>query len=532
MKYTLDRLSLDHDRSQSMSSSARNVDTSDVQNYRASYSLDPKVSFRALGQVISVLPQNLSFAAFYNDNAVKSYYRNSPDSEFVASYGYPQRRRTLNPSFNASYSPHSILNSQYSFSQMRDSVSEHRRFGEEIGRNQSFSANVSKNLIVITPTLSVGSGYNEDHRFELRQPVDNRNISNSSRYQISSAVDVKKIVRSMTRLRDESKDSLQLPGSPLWVVKQIETFVEKIRNPSLTFSRQRSSGYITDVRPDLRYQWGLVDTIPTVNISPNSYSARSIGDNFGVSSGIDYPLISVSGSYSRQSTRAFGASGTENRTKSETYPAADVRISRIERLPFLRKYTHSSSVNLRYDLNYQKQYQYTAETDSLELLSDSKTTSFSPLIGWQVSWVKGISTNATVNYGETESRQYAATYINPSKSQTRGGSFSVSYTFSAPKGIKIPLLQGIKFNSNLTTNLGINYNRNTSYAADQDNPNIIDEANPISDSETRGINLLLTYNFSTSITGGANFDYSQSRDFNTDNDSKRVGLSFYMNINF
>jgi len=43
----------------------------------------------------------------------------------------------------------------------------------------------------------------------------------------------------------------------------------------------------------------------------------------------------------------------------------------------------------------------------------------------------------------------------------------------------------------------------------------------------------MSYNFSASITGGANFDYAENKDINNPNaSSKRVGLNVWANINF
>ncbi|MBA7550769.1 hypothetical protein ES705_43292 [subsurface metagenome] len=106
----------------------------------------------------------------------------------------------------------------------------------------------------------------------------------------------------------------------------------------------------------------------------------------------------------------------------------------------------------------------------------------------------------------------------------RGGSASLAYTFSAPRGLGLPFLKGLKFKSNLSVNLRVNYNRNTSYVSDL--------KKATNESSTFGINIGLSYNFSSGITGGANFDYSQNNDKNSDQNTRRVGLNIWTNINF
>ena len=112
----------------------------------------------------------------------------------------------------------------------------------------------------------------------------------------------------------------------------------------------------------------------------------------------------------------------------------------------------------------------------------------------------------------------------PSRNLSRGGSASIAYTFSAPRGIRLPFLGGLRFASNLSVNLSVNYNHSTSYSLDLENPT--------SDIQTLGADIGLSYNFSSSITGGANFDYSQNKEMLSNQDSKRVGLNVWTNINF
>ncbi|MCX7994643.1 MAG: hypothetical protein N3A65_02560 [candidate division WOR-3 bacterium] len=531
IKNTLDRLRLSHDRAIATSYTAPKVDTTDLRNYRGEYSINPSLSVKLLKQTLHLIPQTLSFTTSYTDNLAKSYERDSLGEPYTISPNYPQHRKTLTPSFSASYSPHQILSTSYSFAQTRDSVSEKWRLGEEVSRNQSFNSRVSKDLLIINPSLQFSSSYNEDHRFELRRPYDRRGINNSSNISISTTTDIKKIVRFFTRLRDESKDSLQIPGSPLWVLKQIETFVNLIQNPSISFSRTRSSGYFTLVRPDLKYQWGFIDTIPTDELDPGSYGSRGLSDNFNVNSGINYAILNLTGSYTRQTTRSFGYSGIENRTISRSYPNASLRISRVENLPILKDYAYTSSVNMSFNQDFQEFYQVHLDTTP-RLISDSKTMSFNPLLGWQVNWKRGITTNASVNYLETNGHQYSDLFINPSKSTNWGASISFGYTFSAPRGLAIPLLQGIKFSSNLTTNLTYSYNRNTTYAASIENPNELDTDNPVVDNENSNIDISLSYNFSTSITGGATLNYSRNQDRVFNNNYRRVSLNIWANINF
>jgi len=522
LKQTLDRLSFSQDHSWSFYQKALSCDTSEGKSYNASYSLNPTVSFKIFNQIFSLLPQNSIFSAAYSDNFVKSYYRRTPDTSFVLQT--LQHRKALNPSFSTSYSPHEIMNTSFNFSQSRDSVSQRRRFGEEVSRNQSFNANISKNLKIISPSLSYNSSYSEDHRFEIRMEDDYRNVSNSSRYSINGTVDIKRITKFFTQLRDESKDSLLIPGSPLWVVKQVEQFVGYLQNPSITYARQRNSSYLNvKKRPDIKYQWGIVDSIPTKDVAANSFPGRGMSDNYGITSGLSYKFMGMQFGYSGQVSRTFNYDGSEIRNTSRNYPDMTLRLSGLERLPYLKKYTHSSSLNSTFSQTIEQRYTITTADSLPNLDSDSRTIRFSPLLSWMANWVRGISTTTDINYSETKSNQYSVINPVPSRSLSRGGAFSLAYSFSAPRGINLPFMGGIKFASNLAVSLSINYTRNTSYSS---------EPQPTNDTSIYGVNVGVSYNFSTSITGGANFDYSQNKEANSNMDSKSVGVNIWTNINF
>jgi hypothetical protein len=519
LKNTLDKLSFDHSRSTTRSRNALNTDTSRIMTYRGAYRFDPKLAFKLLGQTFSVLPQNISFNVLYTDNRVQSYYRLSPVDTFSFSASGSQHRKTLNPGFSVTYSPHRTTNASFEFAENRDSVTARGRFGEEVGRNHSLNAQFSENLKIFTPRLSFNSSYTEDHRFEIRREDDVRNVSNSARYGVDGTVNVVGIVKFFTRLRDESKDSLASVGSPGWLAKQIEGFIEKVQNPSLSWSRQRGSNYLNVLkRPDIKYQFGLLDTIPEDEVAAGSYPGRGIVDSYNATTGFNHQFITLNGGYNANINRTFAYGNIETRTRTVSYPNANLRLTRLEALPFLKKYAHSSSINTLFNQTYERRFQDTV------LQSESKTISFSPLIGWQANWVKGISSNVDVTYAETNSTDFQAGFELPSKSLTRGASVSLAYTFSAPRGLGLPFLKGVKFASNLAVNLALSYNRNTNYSSD-----LVD---PIYDSSILQTDLGMSYNFSSSITGGASFSYSQNKESVRNQDTKRFGVNIWTNINF
>lgn len=526
LKNTIDRLTFDHDRSQSYSRAALSVDTSDVTNYRTAYSLDPKFDFRFLKQTFSILPKNISVNALYSDNLVRTYHRYYLDDSLNFDPAGSRRKRTLTPNLVVTYSPHRIISATYNFSMVRDSVLERSTLGEEVGRNQSLNASLAQKLLILSPRLSFNSSYTEDYRFEIRQDTqDLRNVSNTGRYGVDLEVDIKNFVKFFTGLRNEAEDTLADVGSPSWFAQKIEKAISYLTNPSLNYYRQRTSNYINvKRRPDQMYQWGLVDSIPEEDQTPGSYPGRGMTDTYGGQSGINLRFLTLSGGYNGTLNKTFTYGGKELQTRTAAYPNLLVRILRLESLPLFKSWCRQVTLSGSFNQSFEERFELRPDTTDAERISDSKTLNLSPLAGVQLTLKNGVSTSLDVNYAQTLNNDYASGQSLQSKIITQGATASLAYTFSAPKGISLPLLRGIKFKSNLSLSLGANYSRTSSYFGDL--------SEPTNDSKTYGGNVGLSYNFSSSVTGGANIDYSQNEDINSEQDTRRVSINVWTNINF
>jgi hypothetical protein len=523
LKNTIDRFAVSYDRTQQYTRAEQDSNSTDNKVYRSSYNLDPRWNLKVLNQTFSLLPKNISLSATYTDHLVETFFRETVTDTFRESDLGTRHNRTLTPVVSVVMSPHQIVNATYTFNQVRDSVDTRGRFGEEVQRNQTINASLAQNLKIISPRLYYNATYTEDHRFELRQAEDLRNVTNTGRYGIDATVNITTFLRLIGRLRDESQDSLMVTGSPSWFLKQIDNLAKYISNPTVNYSRQRNSSYLnTTVRPDIAYQWGLVDSLPPEDIAVGSYPGRGMTDTYGVNSGLNIAqLFSLSGGYSGAVNRIFYYD-KEVRTESAAYPNASLRVSNLHSLPFLKRYTRNSSLMTSFNQLYDEKYEIV--DDSISLISESRTINLSPLINWQTTWLKGISSQIEVTYTETKAKEYDVVDTLPSRRVSIGGSVNFSYRFSAPRGLGIPLLKGLKFASNMSLSLGASYNRTKNYRRDLEIP--------INDSSTLGVNAGLSYDFSSSITGGATVDFTQNRDYNADQDTRRVGMNFWVNINF
>ncbi len=518
-KYAFDNLSLGADLGKSYNKGSTNLDSSRQLSLRGGYRLDPKIGFAIGRERFSLAPQSISFQSGYNDNYATSFSRPNVDSAYRRSTTV--RSRLLSPSFSTSYSPHRILNTSYSFAETRDSVSRRRRWGEEVARNQSVSASVSQELFVVAPTLSYRGGYNEDHGFALRRPEDLRNVGNSSDYSASGSFKMSKMLKSLTGLRDESKDTVVLSGSPQWVLMQIEKFSNQVRDPTLNLSRSKTSSYqMIRARPEWRYQFGVQDTVPSELLKNQSLQNRQIRDNLGTSSGLSVAMFNVSFGYNKGITTNLVWGTNNTKTITREYPDLTVTVSQVEKLPFLVRYVSTSSVSSSFNQVIETRGDFKPDS-ALNITEESRTYEFSPLASWQINWKKGINSSVDVRHSQGYSIRYDAGEFRTNH-KTEGVDASLAYSFSAPTGIHLPLLQKIHFKSTLTVNLSAGYSKHLEW---------IPETYPLtkpSDYSTFTSRLGLSYQFSNSINGGSDVDYSQNKNNNTNINTKIIGVNFWV----
>lgn len=346
-----------------------------------------------------------------------------------------------------------------------------------------------------------------------------RNVSNSGDYSANGSVQLAKILKVFSRLRDESKDTLVLVGSPQWVLSQIEKFSDQIRDPTIAFSHTRTSGYqMVKRRPELKYQFGLVDTVPETDLKTVSLQNRQVRDNLTASSGFSISALNFSFGYNKGITTNYVWGRNNTKSISQEYPDLSLAISRVEKLPFLSKYITTSSLNTSFNQITETRGDFQPDS-ALNVTEESKTYEFSPLASWQASWKKGVTSSIDLRYSQGYTINYYGGMLQTNR-KTQGVDASLAYSFSAPSGINIPLLRRIHFTSTLTVNLTAGYSEHQEW--------IPNTATVYSDYSTFSSRLGLSYQFSSSINGGTDIDYSQNKDNNRNVSTKIVGMNFWV----
>ena len=443
-------------------------------------------------------------------------------------------KRYLNINRNLQYSPLAILTHSYSDDQTRDLDINYandtltNRFGEVVNLSKTFSSTLSPTLGEWSrPMLSFSTNYSEDRKPENRSMVEDsfpvRNVGNNNIVSLTFDFAVPKLLKMLTGIRNESNDSTAVKGSPHWIAMKLEKFINYMSRPSIALSRNRHTTYgLLKSQPDLEYQFGLRDGLPDdykhPNPKPNVYSndQKGVTDNFSTSTGLNTPIFNVNTSYTTNKSMSITLTSTQI-SRSTTWPDVNLQFPQI--IKFLPKNTilrsTSASINFRRDKG------------SNEILGEGTQTetgnqSWSPSI--QMTWKRDIRTNVSATFSENRTYNYSETYYE-TNSKTTGYNFSISYSFSAPTGLKFPLIGNkLSFSSNLDAGLDINYSK--SYAV----------SSKITGPTNYMVNYLLSprlsYNFSNSITGGLIGSYSVMNDRKQDMKTSTTGVDVWVEFKF
>jgi hypothetical protein len=443
-------------------------------------------------------------------------------------------KRYLTMNRTLQYGPFAILTSNYSDDQTRDLDIHYapdsipKRFGEVVNLGKTFSSTLSPTLGDWSrPMLSFSTSYSEDRKPENRAMVQDsfpvRNVGNSNIVSLSFDFAIPKLLKMLTGIRDESKDSTAVKGSPQWVAMNLEKFLNFISRPNFSMSRNRHTAYgLLQRQPDLQYQFGLRDGLPDDYKNPSkpkvySNDQKGVTDNFSTSTGLNTPFFNVNTSYSTNKTTSISLISTQI-SRSTTWPDVNLQFPQLTR--FLPKSTilrnTSASISFRKDKG-------SSETEGVGIQTETSSQSWNPSV--QMTWKRDIRTNVSANFSESRTYNHVgADYETDSK--TTGYNLSVSYSFSAPTGLKFPLLGNkISFSSNLDAGLDFNYSK--SYAISSKNT-----TGPTSHMVNYMVSPRLSYNFSNNITGGLIGNYSVMNDRKQDMKTSTTGVDVWVEFKF
>ena len=300
-------------------------------------------------------------------------------------------------------------------------------------------------------------------------------------------------------------------------------YLSRIDNISLSYDDNLGSTFRShQKRPELLYQIGLPDIL-----SDDVLDSRNTKEKYTASTNFDIiDRLSTSWNFSKEFSRRFGS--VSKLTVTTIFPSVTVTLNQFETLIKAEQILTSSHLSSGFTLT-------TTEDGDLDWVknktpeNEQASYSFSPLISWTGNWIHDVSSNLAFNYtrASTTNHQIGTDIVRTNTNWNINS--NISWSFRAPKGMKLPLLGRFKFKNELTTSIGFTFENilNETENAAAQNPYYI-EANKKSFSITPSA----SYKFSNNIDGGLTSSYSWSYDKKTDLKIKIFNLSFWVEIQF
>lgn len=263
---------------------------------------------------------------------------------------------------------------------------------------------------------------------------------------------------------------------------------------SMGVSRQLRDFGLED-RPWWSYVWGFSDTTMTTQLGSQGITSRnsdSKATSWSARTGVALLGSRITGSYTlRQAT----SDNSSNRTGtwSETFPSVRVTYTDLSKMALIKRLMNSATLEFGYDVKRDSQYNVTTGLAT----SASKDVRFTPLMGISMNWRGNISTQVKMDHSQRTTEQPSSA----TRSTTRGTdddiTFGLRYSFSAPGGIRLPLLSGIRLKSTMNLTLAASYGKATAEAAV--NGGIYQLT---SERTTMTVQPQVGYSFSQTLTGG------------------------------
>ena len=313
------------------------------------------------------------------------------------------------------------------------------------------------------------------------------------------------------RIEEESPESEGTgarAGSPKWIFSQFWNVVKSVKPVRGSYTKDKrlnSQGLLE--RPSWRYVFGLSDN-PDVRTKTSSGLVRpnqSIYSNtYTLDSGLQPSHnLDITASYDLRKTTTKSSTDPLS-SKSVTFPDVGISLSGLEKIFFFKKI--SSSVGLQ--TSFSKKVDENGRADTGELFKRDTAKLWAPLAGVTVKLINNI--NVTLRYdlsknlqqnlrGEGQAKRDVYTTDNTIK-------VSLAYSFTAPQGLKLPLLRMLKFNSQLSLNLDLTL-KNTKNESVTSGSKSLDLQKSQLIVEPR-----MTYQFSRAITGGIRARWDDSND--------------------
>lgn len=456
--------------------------------------------------------------------------------------------RTLDGRMSLAYKLFESLQLNYSIQSRRDLSNPNDvnlklgalRLGLETNYSQNFSSTYSPKVLGF---LTTAFGYTTTYSDTYDRGTTARNSSLSNNYSVSGSFRHMVLLspgkpqsgggdqggRSTPGSAQEEKPRKPFYDPPLALMRLLTGWIQPI---SYKYGRSFSNTLPGMAeRPGMAYRFGF-DRLPKVaSISQSRVNTASEGETYEL--GTNFTLLGGIGTdlkFRRGITRDLVSQGTRYRSTTTAWPDMSIRIGRFTNPPILKdvlnKLIQVFSPQTGYDRTVKEVYSisggyYTAKSVSKD---------YSPLLAINFKVFRSMSLTASYSLNKTEEQRYNSvngSLASESRTTRKNIALSTGYRFSAPSGIRIPLLGKMKVTSSVQIDLRVQRNDSKSENSAAGGPFTVN-----TDYSDFSVSPQISYNFSQSLKGGLTGTWADRNDRYAGRKSHTRELQIFAEIRF
>ncbi len=317
--------------------------------------------------------------------------------------------------------------------------------------------------------------------------------------------------------QDEEKEK-EKKESSFNILKGVNSFLGLFDPVRVSYQKRNSANYygLGEGWPGWQFQFGLSDSVGVPVAQQNVGSNRGSqteNTTFSVNSGLKISQITVTLKYSKNSSTNRSTTITGN--NSETWfrlgksnlmlPSWTAKWTGLEKVAFFQSLAQRISVDHAFAGD--RQDTWNIENDVKKPTRISYNANFRPLVGVNITWKNGMTSNFRWNTGEKLDES-----IGVSTGQTRNRTMDMSFTtnYSKRGDFRIPLpfwpFKNMKLKNNV--DISLTFNMTKSVTEKSKGAGKFEETNL---TEKWSLSPKLTYSFSNRVRGGVSFEIGKTK---------------------
>ncbi|HEX7077353.1 MAG TPA: cell surface protein SprA [Candidatus Eisenbacteria bacterium] len=528
-RYTLDAIQTSMSYARQGQITPQSADSNWTFNSNVSYNLPVGGGGINLGRKMKInfLPETFHVGANWVSSRNVSYSRTLTDTSDAQDLRSDVKQRIILLDAGAAYIPLTGVRTSYSLRSTRDMLLHQDGFfgfnkGTEIRHEQALDVQYAPRwLTLLQPNIQLHGGYIEDaspdRRLLTTDPDGTKTISNSGSARTNITIPLSRLAR---RGGGAARDSAVV--FPLLV--PLRFALSKLQDVSAGFDFTRGASLSRVVgNPGTAFKSGFTQLFASdLNRLTNStfqtsrrYSTRASTSfrpmqtlNFDIRA--DHQL--------QYSDQFYGA----RRNLTLSWPDVKGAWSDIQRLLGLSPIMSSLRLNSSFQIKKDEQGPKGGLVDQRV-----RTTSLSPLLGWEASFRNGVRATASSSLTNAVTSDDRPTGVERTHRST-SSTVQVNKVFPAAKGIKFPW-------SKKRVRLPNDLNLGATVSTSADTQTLVTSGGrEIKEQDTKQLNVTSStnYNFSQAISGGFNLGYRQSTDNNLKITRRGITIAFDATFRF